>query len=102
MSSKMPDKKDSPRANDFYNLDDFLFLFLLAKLNEMKDTTLFFDKNFAKNYVPEYVNSAFTCKDTKTIMTSIEKGSYLTVSAIVKDLADIVYDAKSFLKVTKR
>lgn len=45
------------------------------------------------------MTTAFTCKDMKSIMIAIEKRSYPSLSAIVKDLGAIIYDAKSYVKV---
>ncbi|GAB0098380.1 hypothetical protein DMENIID0001_141040 [Sergentomyia squamirostris] len=85
-------------GSDQANPQDTLILILLSKLYEMKDASLFFNKHFTKNYVPEFVASGFNCKDMKTIMVSIEKKLYQNVPEIVNDIAAILTEVKIFLK----
>ncbi|XP_059617712.1 protein mitoshell [Phlebotomus argentipes] len=98
LSKPLHEELTDDKAKFAGDSEQMLILILLSKLYEMKDASLFFNKHFTKNYVPDYVASAFSCNDIKTIMMSIEKHSYLTLMTIVKDLAAIIYDAKSYVK----
>ncbi|KAL5291014.1 hypothetical protein ACFFRR_010430 [Megaselia abdita] len=76
--------------------------FLIDRIMGFTKASLFFNKEFLKNYVPDFF---FKHKDkfvdNRTILLKSQVGGYAHIFEVIHDLKTVIFEAKIYLKTTK-